>query len=185
METPEFREFAKITRLSRTITVTEKIDGTNAIVYVPEDDSPLIAGSRTRWIPPGGGHFGFEKWVADHATELRGLGFGYHYGEWWGPGVGRRSYDLPAGEKRFSLFNVNKWGTDRPECCHVVPVLATGLFSSALIDEACDRLRENGSSAVPGYMKPEGVVIYHGQGNVFFKKTLENDEMPKWSRETP
>jgi len=186
MPEPEFREFAKIARLSRQIVITEKIDGTNGIVFVPDDPSaPLLAGSRNRWIPPGGGHFGFERWVLDHTEELRTLGPGYHYGEWWGPGVGRRGYDLPKGEKRWSLFNVSRWETERPACCHVVPVVARGLFTTALVDEALAMLRERGSLAAPGFMHPEGIVVYHPQGNILFKKTLEHDDVPKGSHETP
>ncbi len=30
--------------------------------------------------------------------------------------------------------------------------------------------------AAPGFMKPEGVVAYHAQGNVLMKATLEKDE---------
>ncbi len=40
---------------------------------------------------------------------------------------------------------------------------------------ALDKLDYFGSLAAPGYMKPEGVVIYHVAGNVLFKKTLEED----------
>ena len=185
MREPEFREFAKISRLSRQVIITEKIDGTNGVVYVPDNpDEPLVSGSRNRWIPPGEGHFGFEQWVVAHTAELRTLGPGYHYGEWWGPGVGRRGYDLPKGEKRWSLFNVSRWGTDRPDCCGVVPVIARGLFTTALVEEALDHLRARGSLAAPGFMRPEGIVIYHAQGNVLFKKTLENDDVPKGSKET-
>jgi hypothetical protein len=186
MTEPAFKEFSKIARLSRQVVITEKIDGTNGIVYVPDDPAePLLAGSRNRWIPPGGGHFGFEMWVKNHADELRALGPGYHYGEWWGPGVGRRGYDLPQGEKRWSLFNVSRWGADRPVCCDVVPVLVRGLFTTALVEEAVTLLRDRGSFAAPGFMRPEGIVIYHVQGNVLFKKTLEYDEVPKGSQEIP
>jgi hypothetical protein len=30
-----------------------------------------------------------------------------------------------------------------------------------------------------GFMKPEGVVIFHTAGNLFFKKTIEHDNEPK------
>ena len=43
----EFREFAKISRLSRECIITEKIDGTNGVIYIGEDGEFLI-GSRTR-----------------------------------------------------------------------------------------------------------------------------------------
>lgn len=181
---PEFKEFAKIARLSREIVITEKIDGTNAVLYVPEDAAePMVPGSRNRWLPPGEDHFGFGNFVAANQADLRTLGPGYHYGEWWGSGVGRRGYGLPKGEKRWSLFNVHKWGETRPACCSVVPVLARGLFSTDLVDAILEDLRHNGSRAAPGFMRPEGVVIYHAQGNILLKKTLEGDEMPKGSQE--
>lgn len=37
----------------------------------------------------------------------------------------------------------------------------------------------DGSLAQPGFMKPEGIVIFHTAANQLFKKTLENDESPK------
>ena len=36
-----------------------------------------------------------------------------------------------------------------------------------------------GSLAAPGFMKPEGVVIYHTAANIMFKKTFKNDEKGK------
>lgn len=39
-----------------------------------------------------------------------------------------------------------------------------------------------GSVAAPGFMKPEGIVIFHVQGNFGLKKTLEKDEVPKGMR---
>lgn len=43
---PEFVEFPKIARLSREIIVTEKIDGTNGVIYVG-DDGEVLVGSRS------------------------------------------------------------------------------------------------------------------------------------------
>ena len=40
-------------------------------------------------------------------------------------------------------------------------------------------LTYSGSAAAPGFMKPEGVVIYHTTGSVLFKKTFEKDEKGK------
>lgn len=176
---PEFKSFAKIHRLSRQIVITEKIDGTNGIVYVPDNENePLLAGSRNQWINVGD-HFGFGTWVKENTEELRLLGPGYHYGEWWGSGIGKRGYNIPKGEKRWSLFNVHRWELNHPKCCSVVPVVARGLFTTELVEQAIQHLRINGSLASPGFMKPEGIVIYHTQGNVLFKKTLEKDEMSK------
>ena len=44
---------------------------------------------------------------------------------------------------------------------------------------ALEALRVRGSEAAPGFMNPEGVVIYHIAGNIGFKKTIEKDEQPK------
>ena len=92
-----------------------------------------------------------------------------------------RFVQVPIGlkEKRFSLFNVARWGEARPACCHVVPVLFRGLFSTIAVGAALDVLAAQGSQAVPGFMKPEGVVIFHIAGNVLFKKTIEKDDEPK------
>lgn len=180
MEKQEFEEFQKIPRLSRRCIITEKIDGTNAQIFVPEDGGPLWAGSKTRWIRPDDDNCGFARWVMEHSDELRaGLGFGRHYGEWWGSGI-KRKYDMK--EKRFSLFNTIRWtkpGVAPLNRVSLVPVLYDGTFSSERVDEAITRLRTYGSLASPGFMKPEGVVIYHVAGGYLFKKTLENDDVPK------
>ena len=47
----EFTGFGKIPRYSREVLVTEKIDGTNAQIYITEDGQFLV-GSRKRWITP-------------------------------------------------------------------------------------------------------------------------------------
>ena len=181
---PEFVEFPKIARLSREIIVTEKIDGTNGVIYVGEDGE-IAVGLRSQWIMTrakgGADNFGFASWAEQHAEELRTLGPGRHYGEWWGSGI-QRGYGLPKGEKRFSLFNVARWDENfpgalpRPACCYVVPVLYRGPFLTDAIEAELTALKNGGSRAAPGFMKPEGVVIFHPQGNVGFKKTIEKDD---------
>lgn len=131
-----FEPFPKIPRLSRAMVVTEKIDGTNASVWItpsdvdaPQHDPEVLAtvclddgiwvdvraGSRNRWATRKDDNFGFAKWVQENAEELAtGLGEGTHYGEWWGAGIQRR-YGLD--HKRFSLFNVGRWRSR-----HVVPL---------------------------------------------------------------
>ena len=179
---PEFVEFPKIARLNRECFVTEKIDGTNACVQVCEDGA-VFAGSRSRWITPGDDNFGFLRWVREHEDELReGLGVGRHHGEWWGQGI-QRKYGLS--EKRFSLFNVGKWGESRPACCHVVPTLYCGIFSSLAVRDCLADLALNGSAAAPGFMKPEGVIVFHVAANFYFKATIEKDEEPKQLRARP
>ena len=177
MSLPAFVEFRKIPRLSRPCVITEKIDGTNGVVCVTEDGA-VIAGSRSRWITLAEDNHGFAAWVATHADELRGgLGVGMHYGEWWGAGIQKR-YPMIS-PKRFSLFNVSRWRDMRPACCDLVPVLYDGPFTTDAVESALWLLRMRGSVAAPGCMRPEGVVIYHIQGNLLFKKTLEKDEEPK------
>jgi len=170
---PPFTPFPSISRLSRECVVTEKLDGTNAQVHVTEDGR-VLAGSRNRWITPEDDNYGFAKWVQAHEEDLRTLGPGSHFGEWWGNGIQRR-YGLA--EKRFSLFNVGRWEHERPACCGVVPILYRGDFCTARINGALTLLGAAGSVAAPGFKDPEGIVIYHTKSQTLFKKTLDkNDE---------
>lgn len=188
----EFKEFEKIARLNREVIVTEKIDGTNGQIFIrPAEGSTLEhgydtqveiagvahylrAGSRTRWVPHVGSddNNGFGRWVYAHAHELAALGPGQHFGEWWGQGI-QRKYGLT--EKRWSLFNTFRWGETRPACCHVVPIIVQGVGVDKLVAGALDVLRFAGSLAAPGFMKPEGVVVYHTAARMCFKVTLERD----------
>jgi len=188
VEIPAFREFGKIPRLSREVVVTEKLDGTNAVVYVDQSRGLVLAGCRTRWITPGKqtDNYGFAAWVKEREASLAAvLGDGTHFGEWWGQGIQRR-YGLT--EKRLSLFNVKKWGwlDDSAERAfrvgpdlsqlHVVPVLWRGDFDITMIEAALADLKQHGSKAAPGFMDPEGVVVFHSASSTLFKKTLKNDE---------
>lgn len=178
MNKPEFKSFESIPRLFRGAIITEKLDGTNAQVHITEAGD-VFAGSRNRWITPEDDNHGFARWVAEHAEELRQLGPGSHYGEWWGFGI-QRGYGLK--EKRFSLFNTGRWGAggkdeaNRPACCHVVPVMmAVDAFDTAAIQTCLVALEYGGSRAAPGFMKPEGIVVWHEAGRVLFKATLDGD----------
>lgn len=151
----------------------------------------MLAGSRSQWITPERDNHGFARWVMDHARDLFALGEGRHFGEWWGQGIQRR-YGL--NEKRFSLFNVGRWvdthttngdelltGKQQyaPACCHVVPVIMRWTFSEERIAETLDKLRTHGSYAAPGFMNPEGIIVFHSASGAMFKKTLERDDEPK------
>jgi hypothetical protein len=196
-ELPPFIEFPKMARLSREIIITEKIDGTNASIYITEDGQ-FLTGSRTRWITPQDDNFGFSAWAHAHKDELMTLGKGLHFGEWWGSGI-QRGYGLPKGEKRLSLFNVSRFhlhGTsaipilqadtrlpakftqELPACVGLVPVLYKGVFDTAAVDNCLSLLRASGSHAAT-FNNPEGVVVFHTAAGVGFKKTLEKDEVPK------
>jgi len=170
-----FKGFPKISRLSREVVITEKLDGTNASVFIGEKGE-FLTGSRTRWVTPQDDNYGFSKWAHDHKEELLQLGPGMHFGEWWGQGI-QRKYNI--GEKRWSLFNVHKWGVDRPACCHVVPTVWKGIFNTEIVLDLLSHMRDTGSYAAPGFMNPEGVVIFHTASGHLYKKTLEKDDQPK------
>lgn len=179
MKTPDvpFVEFPKIARWSREVVVTEKIDGTNAQVFITEDGD-VYAGSRTRWITPEQDNYGFASWVDGNRQELLNLGPGSHFGEWWGAGIQRR---YGQSEKKFSLFNTARWNSETaPACCLVVPILQRyDDMCSMNVEHWIKVLKDHGSFAAPGFMNPEGVVIYHHASRQLFKKTLEKDDQPK------
>lgn len=193
---PEFVKFGKIPRLSRDMIITEKIDGTNAQILIdigPDGNWFALAGSRNRWLTSDQDNYGFAAWVKEHEQELiEGLGPGRHFGEWWGCGI-QRGYDLK--EKRFSLFNVQRWYWPSrgfvhhqelfpksqliPPCCDTVPCLYYGPFDIEKISRILENLRLTGSIAAPGFRRPEGIVIYHVASGHLYKKTFENDEKGK------
>ncbi len=198
--TIEFKAYPKTPRLFRDIVVTQKLDGSNACCVIeignPSDSQEgYVAGidisgvfykvgaqSRKRVITPDQDNYGFATWVADNAEGLvKILGEGYHYGERWGSGI-NSGEGLAKGEKRFSLFNVNRWkdaDLSSVPGLDVVPTLYEGVFSEEAINGCLDRLKSEGSVAVPGFMKPEGVVIFHTQSRQVYKVLCENDEIPK------
>jgi hypothetical protein len=166
-----FITFPKIARLSRECVITEKLDGTNAQIYI-EDDETFHVGSRNRWLTPDNDNFGFCKWATENKEELLKLGPGRHYGEWWGSGI-QRGYGLK--EKRFSLFNTKRWGLERPSCCHVVPVLYRGVFDTDIAEVILENLHVHGSVAAPGFNDPEGIIVFHSAASINFKKTIKDD----------
>lgn len=176
-----FEKFPPIKRLKRSCVITEKLDGTNAQICFNEYGH-ILCGSRNRIITPEDDNYGFARWAYENQEALFDvLGEGRHYGEWWGSGI-QRKYGLSGGERWFSLFNTGRWSsrdTDQVDFLDVVPVLYAGEFSSEKVDEVMDKLRETGSIAAPGFMNPEGIVVYHSQINQMFKVTFEHDETGK------
>lgn len=194
---PPFEPFKKIPRYNREMLITEKIDGTNAVIYIPPPDEVIVregvqlkilAGSRSRWLFPGPNtpdNFGFGHWVYENQEALLRLGYGRHYGEWYGAGIQRR-YGLT--EKRLALFNRGRFEKGLPEGLprnvELVPLIHRGPHDQVTIGQALASLRADGSRAVPGFMAPEGVVIFLPASSTLYKITLENDESPK-GKETP
>lgn len=216
----EFQGWPKTPRLNRDMTITEKIDGTNAAVIIecpnPEgdywhydgtsegisgntdveaevalgnslvvlDDVPYLVGaqSRKRLIYPGKDNAGFAQWVSQNAEGLvKALGEGRHFGEWWGKGI-QRNYGMD--HKEFSLFNVvryskEEYNLDLVENLSLVPMLWAGPFDTATIQQTLDNLEYYGSRAAPGFMDPEGIIIFHEAAQSVFKVTIRDDERPK------
>lgn len=207
LPTLEFREWPKTPRLNRNMIITEKIDGTNACIIVMPledhldayevadralegllvevDDAWYVIGaqSRNRLIQPNADNVGFARFVWDNAESLvRALGPGRHFGEWWGTKI-QRGY-AQGGKRHFSLFNVRRYGDiDFQEFgltnVHTVPVLYEGPFSTEKANEVLEDLRLSGSKAAPGYMFPEGVIVFHDAAQAVFKALLEGDDVSK------
>lgn len=187
----DFQPFPKMARLSRDMIITEKLDGTNAQIFIDDTGTIIKVGSRTRWLTEHEDNFGFYKWAMENRDELLKLGPGRHFGEWWGKGIQRGYGKL---DRTFSLFNVSRWyvpGSEptgllvdptkfnpAPACCSVVPVLFSGMFNTGNIEDTFARLRITGSKAAP-FGNPEGIIIYHTAANIAFKKTFEGDEKGK------
>ena len=166
----EFKAWPKIPRWeAQKWTITEKIDGTNACVGITEDGQ-VFAQSRNKILGIGkdNDNHGFAGWVKEHEEELKLLGPGYHYGEWWGAGIQRR-YGMV--EKVFSLFSWWREDYEVPSCCRKVPIVANSL------DEASERIKREGSIAAPGYMNPEGLILYsRTHHKVLFKYIINKHE---------
>lgn len=175
----EFQKWPKTPRLFRDMIITEKIDGTNACVYVSDDGLTVGAQSRNKIITPDQDNAGFARWVYDNAGTLSAdLGPGYHFGEWWGQGI-QRGYGLD--HRRFSLFNTHRWADAEfhTENLGVVPVLEKRTFNSIWVQWVIGDLKVDGSIAAPGFMNPEGVMVYLTASNQVYKVLIENDELPK------
>ena len=172
---PEFEPFSSLKRLYRDIVVTEKLDGTNAQVCITEAGD-VFCGSRNRWITPEDDNYGFARHVEGNRDEFLKLGVGRHYGEWWGQGI-QRGY---GHEKTFSLFNAGRWRHNTDSIIKVVPILYEGMFSDAAITRVLGDLAAFGSAASPGFMNPEGVVVFHTHSRQSFKVTLDNNDAHKW-----
>lgn len=198
----DFVTWGKIPRFNRDWEITEKIDGTNGVLYwsdkhdgrfdtscvlAARDDMYLYAGSRNRWLRPESDNFGFARWAKDNADDLYSLGPGRHYGEWYGQGI-QRGYGL--NEKRFALFDTGKWRNLMdpriPKGVDVVPVatICTGDILQDMIRMVVSDLKRDGSLLVPGF-KAEGIVIKNIQNGSRYKVLCEGDNVAKseWSQD--
>lgn len=192
-----FIGFPKIPRLSKLkMRVTEKIDGTNAQIFIEPWDAQkhlekherfkfyfngidyyFRAGSRVRWVQPENDNFGFAKWAFSNVDSLLTLGPGRHFGEWWGQGI-QRGYGMKT--RKLSLFDSRRWDGSTPErtlpaLVSTVPILADDeLFHPIVTETIMKSLEKNGSVAAPGYPHPEGICIE--VAGVRFKQTFGPEE---------
>lgn len=187
--TEEFKSFNKILHIGKLyMSITQKIHGSNAQICIKKvTTEPLehelghrgyniMAGSRTRWLTLEDDNYGFCKWVRENAAELViMLGEGRHFGEWAGPGINSGE---GLTEKTLCLFNWRRWvGKELPNRVTTVPMLYKGAISLDAITDTMDRLKAQGSFLVPGYMKPEGVVV-DLDGQLY--KNVFDEEETKW-----
>lgn len=160
---PAFKAFSKIDKFNTPgMMITQKIHGTNAVFCIYKDENnelKIKAGSRSRWLSIGDDNFGFCKFIMDNAQEfIEKFEEGYHYGEWAGPGINSGE---GLTEKTLVLFCPGRYSRieQLPKNVMIVPVLEYTRFSEQTIKETFDKLKNTGSQLVPGFMRPEGIVI--------------------------
>lgn len=144
-----FTEFPKLARLSRDMVVTEKIDGTNAQVYISNTADFLTEEERSRYTR--------------HIALVNGC-FVY---------AGSRNRWITLAGRGLALAD---WRCEQVPCCHVVPVLLRHTFDTSRVDMLLEHLQVVGSYAAPSFMKPEGVVVFHAKSGQMFKKTLDKND---------
>ncbi len=173
----EFREWPKIPRYKGNhVTITEKMDGTNACVII-ENGEIVGCQSRSRIITPQDDNYGFAGWVGRNKEELFKLGDGYHYGEWVGNGIQKNPHNLAR--KYFYLFNVGRWdAATKPNCCEVVRTLYQGPLQDVDLNTLMGQLKEHYIDGWTGtaYGEPEGIIIYYHDTRTYSKLTYKNQE---------
>jgi hypothetical protein len=183
----EFKEWPKIPRgQGEDMTITEKIDGTNACIIV-ENGEVVGCQSRSQLLAHNNidgilriynDNFGFAEYVLRNKEELAKLGDGYHYGEWAGPGIQKNHHNLER--KTLFLFNSDRWRDgrqQRPEGVECVPILYEGPANREAIAETMNGLWATAKER--GY-HPEGVVIWYHKTKRYEKVTFENAN-GKWA----
>lgn len=203
-----FEPYPKTPRMRASeMTITEKIDGTNAQILI-EGGQIVCIGSRKREIFPEGSvvnldvkqcceteylkgtdNAGFASWVRENEEGLTEfLGDGRHFGEWAGPGIQGNPLDLSR--KLFFLFNTHRNpGEKFAAIGHLVPdlrsvpIVYTGPFNLLMVGTAHEDLLREGSRVSLSDRDssdgvPEGIIISaFGQK---FKRT--SDDRPKGAR---
>lgn len=188
----QFKGWGSTPRWHKGLTITEKIDGTNACIVIY--NGQVKAQSRKRMITPDDDNFGFAKWVYDNAGVLMDtLGFGYHYGEWFGEGIQKNPLGIEG--KRFALFHATKYTEDngyelnKVDGLETVPLLFHGQANYRTIVDVIDNLhtfgtKVKGASAPMGVpLKAEGIIVWHKETQQKYKILLQGDAFHKWEVE--
>lgn len=197
----QFKGWGSTPRWHKGLTITEKINGTNAAIVIY--NGQVKAQSRKRMITPDDDNFGFAKWVYDNAGALTDtLGYGYHYGEWFGPGIQKNPLGVES--KRFALFHATKYTEDngyelnKVDGLETVPLLFHGQADLFTVAHTVENLAtfgtrvegaatqeivevfagEDGSYTVKA--KAEGVIVWHKETKQNYKILLEDDAFHKW-----
>ena len=198
-----YPSFSSIERLENLYChITEKVDGTNGLIYIGDKYEAYYPyelirfGSRNRWITTEDDNCGFANFFSQYKAELDDIidlirlekgevekGYSSQiYGEWFGKGI-QRGYNLEA--KFFMPFS-EYFATKMIDAgiAHIkMPVtLYSGKFSVEILEGCMNKLKDEGSQVVPGYNRPEGVVVYFPKHNFRLKETFEG---PKWKDAIP
>lgn len=182
----QFKSWGSTPRENKHKDITEKIDGTNACIVIW--DGVVSAQSRKRIITPGDDNFGFAKWVYDNAGALLDtLGYGYHYGEWFGEGIQKNPLGIEG--KRFALFHPTKYNEkngyelSKVDGLETVPLLHSGQCDLYTIPSIMEELMTLGSRVKGAErQKPEGIIIWNKETQTRTKMLLENDAFHKWEQ---
>lgn len=172
-EQDAFKAYPKTVRLeAETITISEKIDGTNGLIFVSKGNESekmyVKAGSRSKWLVDDGSkswdNHGFGAWVKENETELLNLPAGMHYGEWYGKGI-NSGYGMT--ERKFMLFNKKRYSEleDLPSCVELETILEENVSIddlTSVLYELRRKMTLQGSYHVPTCINGkmvEGVIL--------------------------
>lgn len=191
----QFKGWGSTPRFHKGLTITEKIDGTNACIVIW--DGKVQAQSRKRMITPDDDNYGFAKWVYDNAGVLTDtLGYGYHYGEWFGEGIQKNPLGIEG--KRFALFHATKYTEDngyelnKVDGLETVPLLFHGQAQFDTLAEVIHGLSAFGSRVQGAQTHwdegltmdvaadAEGVIVWHKETQQKYKILLKDDAFHKW-----
>lgn len=198
MITGEFVPWGSTPRLFKKMDVTEKIDGTNACLVIQQ--GMVTAQSRKRTITPDNDNYGFARWAYDNAGALMDtLGYGYHYGEWYGEGIQKNPLRVEG--RYFALFRPWRYQDvelDRVDGLTEVPWLhneaVDGPADHNTISRCLEMLREGSKAAGAmthrlahkldngAWKDPEGLIVWTADRNKY-KVLLHDDSYHKWEVE--